>query len=448
MTAERKDVEDVVERALKVSQADETLLLLESYERALTRFGENEIHQNVAESHFRLTVQAAVGKKVGFARGNINAPADAERVADTALAIARVQGEKEDYAGLAEPSDVPAVKGYSEATAGYDAGQRADAAGQVIAAAKAAKLKAAGSFRTENGLLAVANSKGVLVQHPYTEVELVGVVMADDASGYCEGGGWDVAALDVTALAEDAVRRAELSKKPREVEPGRYDLVVEPYAIGELLTWLSFVVFDTRSIQEGRSLLSKRMGDKIMGDNVTLVDDGLSPETVPLPFDFEGVPRQKVTLIDRGVATGLCYDLATAAKEGKKTTGHALPPGSSYGPFPLNLALDAGDSSAEEMIASMERGLYATRFHYVNGFVEPMQAVFTGMTRDGTFWVEDGEIKYGVKNLRWTESMLRAFSNVKALGRERKLVGVSDGIRTVAPPVYFNDFTFTGTTEH
>jgi PmbA protein len=277
---------------------------------------------------------------------------------------------------------------------------------------------------------------------------LVGVVMADDASGYCEGGGWDVGALDVAALAEDAVRRAELSKKPREVEPGRYDLVVEPYAIGELFTWLSFVVFDTRAYQEGRSLLSKRMGDKIMGDNVTLVDDGLSPETIPLPFDFEGVPRQKVTLIDRGVAGGLCYDLATAAKEGKKTTGHALPPGSGYGPFPLNPALEAGDSSVEEMIASMERGLYATRFHYVNGFVEPMQAVFTGMTRDGTFWVEGGEIKYGVKNLRWTESMLRAFSNVEALGRERRLVGVSDGIRTVAPAVYFKDFTFTGTTEH
>lgn len=448
MTVERQTVEDIAARALKASRADETLLLVESYERALTRFGENEIHQNITENHLRLTVQAAVGKKVGVARGNVNDAADAGNVAEMALAIARVQGEKEDYAGLAEPGDVPAVKGFSEATAGFDADLRADAAGLVIGAARAAKMKAAGSFRTEKGVFAVANSKGVLAQHPYTEVELVGVVMTDDASGYCEGGGWDAATLDVNALAEDAVRRAELSKNPRGVEPGRYDLVVEPYAIGELFPWLSFVVFDTRAYQEGRSLLSKRMGDKIMGDNVTLVDDGLSAETIPLPFDFEGVPRRRVTLVDRGVASGLCYDLATAAKEGKKSTGHALPPGSSYGPFPLNLALEAGESSVEEMVSSMERGLYATRFHYVNGFVEPMQAVFTGMTRDGTFWVEDGEIKYGVKNLRWTESMLRAFSNVKMLGRDRKLVGVADGIRTVAPAVYFKDFTFTGTTEH
>ncbi len=448
MTVGRQAVEDIAARALKASRADETLVLVESYERALTRFGENEIHQNISENHLRLTVQAAVGKKVGVARGNVNDAADAGNVAEMALAIARVQGEKEDYAGLAEPGDVPVVKGFSEATAGFDAGQRADAAGVVIGAARAAKMKAAGSFRTEKGVFAVANSKGVLAQHPYTEVELVGVVMTDDASGYCEGGGWDATTLDVGALAEDAVRRAELSKNPRGVEPGQYDLIVEPYGIDALFGWLAFVVFDTRAYQEGRSLLSKRMGDKIMGDNVTLVDDGLSAETVPLPFDFEGVPRQRVTLIDRGEASGLCYDLATAAKEGKKSTGHALPPGSGYGPFPLNLALDAGDSSVDDMIASMERGLYATRFHYVNGFVEPMQAVFTGMTRDGTFWVEDGEIKYGVKNLRWTESMLRAFSNVKMLGRDRKLVGVADGIRTVAPAVYFNDFTFTGTTEH
>lgn len=448
MAFERADAEKIIEQTLRASRADETLVLLEFYRRAVTRFGENEIHQNVSESHLRLTVQAAIGKKVGVACGNVNGEAGAERVAEMALAIARVQGEKEDYAGLAEPADVPAVDGYSDATASYTPEQRADAAGQVIAAAKAAKMKAAGSIRTEAGALTVANSKGVLLHHPYTEAEVVGVVMADDASGYCEAGGWDATRIDVAALAEDAVRRAELSRNPREVEPGEYDLVVEPHAIASLFGWLAFVVFDTRAYQEGRSLLSKRMGEKIMGDNVTIVDDGLSPETVPLPFDFEGSPRQRVTLVDGGVARGLCYDLATAAKEGKRTTGHALPPGTSYGPFPLNMALEAGDASVAEMIASMERGLYATRFHYVNGYVEPMQAVFTGMTRDGTFWVEDGEIKYGVKNLRWTESMLRAFSNVKALGRDRKLMGVTEGIKTVSPAVYFKNFTFTGTTEH
>ncbi|MGD8718062.1 MAG: TldD/PmbA family protein [Candidatus Zixiibacteriota bacterium] len=448
MALDRKHAEDIVARSLEVSEADETLVFLNTYERGLTRFSENEIHQNVTERQVLLTVQAALGKKLGIARGIVNEDGDIKNVADTALSIARIQGEQEEYAGLADPADIPAVKSYSDATAAYGPDQRADAVGTVIGASSGAKMKAAGSFRTETGDLTVGNSKGVLVYHPYTEAELIAVAMGGDGSGYCEGGAWDVADIDIGALAEDAVRRAELSKNPGAVEPGEYDLIVEPYALGELFSWMSFVVFDTRAYQEGRTLLSKRMGDKIMGDNITIVDDGLSPETIPFPFDFEGVPRQRVTLVDRGKAVGVCYDLATAAHDGKKSTGHALPPGASYGPFPLNIDLAPGDSSVDEMIASMERGLYVTRFHYVNGFVEPMQAVFTGMTRDGTFLVEDGKIKRGLKNLRWTESMLRAFSNVKMMARERRLVNVGDGIRVVAPAVYFKDFTFTGTTEH
>jgi PmbA protein len=440
--------EGIVERALKASAADETLAIVNGFERALTRFSENEIHQNISESHLKLTVRAAAGRKLGVATGYVNEAEDPKKIVDQALAIARIQGENEDYAGLAPPAAVNEVAAFNQTTAEYTPGQRAEAAGAVIEIAREARMKAAGSFMTSAGGLAVGNSNGVFAFHPYTQAQLIAVIMAADASGYCEGGGWDVAGIDVRALAEDAVRRAEMSRKPREVKPGKYDLIVEPYALGELFTWMAFVVFDTKAYQEGRSLLAKRMGDKIMGDNVTIVDDGLSVEGMPLPFDFEGVPRTRVTLVEKGVARGLCYDLATAAKAGKKTTGHALPPDAGEGPFPLNPTLEPGDSSVAEMIASMEKGLYATRFHYVNGFVEPMQAGFTGMTRDGTFWVEDGEIKYGVKNLRWTESMLRAFSNVKMLGRERKLVDAADGISTLAPAVYFKDFTFTGTTEH
>ena len=444
---DQKTAEKIVGRALAASKADETLALLTSSERALTRFSENAIHQNVNETSVGLAVQAAVGRRVGVAAGNVNAEADAAVLAARAFAIAKAQGEKDDYGGLASPGPAPAVQAFDEATARYTPDQRADGAGVVIAAAKAAGMKAAGSFMTEKGAYAVGNSNGVFRYHPYTNAALVAVAMSDDASGYGEASAWEVGKIDLAALAEDVVKRAEMSKNPREIKPGQYDLIVEPYAVGELFSWMSFVVFNTKAYQEGRSLLAKRMGEKIMGDNVTIVDYGLSPETIPLPFDFEGVPKQRVTLIEKGVAKGLCYDLATGAKEGKPSTGHSLGPGSSEGPLPLHLALLPGDSSVSKMIAAMDHGLYVTRFHYVNGFVEPMQAVFTGMTRDGTYWVEDGKIKYGVKNLRWTESMLRAFSNVKMMTRERRLMG-GGGITTLAPAVYFRDFTFTGTTEH
>jgi PmbA protein len=445
---DRKDIEGIVAQALKASAADETLVLVNANERALTRFSENGIHQNVSENDLSLTVQAAVGKKVGVAAGNVNAPADIAAIADKALAIARASTDKEDYAGLAAPLAVADVKAFSEATAECTPEARADVVGGIIRAAEAAKMKAAGSFMTEKGVLALGNSKGVSLYYPSTDAELVTVVMGEDSSGYAEWGGWDIATADFNALAEEAVRRAEMGKNPHDLKPGAYDLIVEPYAIGELFTWLAFVVFGTKAYQEGRSLLSKRLGAKLMGDNITIVDDGLSPEVIPLPFDFEGTPRRRVNLIDRGVARELCYDLATGAKDGKPSTGHNLGPGSSEGPIPLRLCLEAGKSSVADMIASMERGLYVSRFHYVNGYVEPMQAVFTGMTRDGSYWVEDGKIKYGVKNLRWTESMLKAFSNVKALGKERALVNASGGIMTLSPAVYFKDFTFTGTTEH
>lgn len=445
---DRKHIEGIVAQALKASAAEETLVLVNANERALTRFSENSIHQNVSENDLQLTIQAAVGKKIGVAAGNVNSGADIAAIAEQALAIARASADKEDYAGLAAPAPVADVPAYSEATAESMPEDRAHAVGVIIEAAEAAKMKAAGSFLVEKNALALGNSKGVSLYYPSTNAELVTVVMSDNSSGYAEWGGWDTGKADFKALGEEAVRRAEMGRNPRDLKPGAYDLIVEPYAIGELFTWFAFVVFGTKACQEGRSLLSKRLGDKIVGENITLVDDGLSAELIPLPFDFEGTPRQRVKLIDRGVARELCYDLETGAKDGKPSTGHNLGPGSSEGPIPLRMCLEAGDSSVAEMIASMERGLYVSRFHYVNGYVEPMQAVFTGMTRDGTYWVEDGKVQYGVKNLRWTESMLKAFSNVKALGRERALVNAGGGIMTLAPAVYFKNFTFTGTTEH
>ena len=185
----------------------------------------------------------------------------------------------------------------------------------------------------------------------------------------------------------------------------------------------------------------------VMGDNITISEDAYHPSIGGLPFDFEGVPRQQVTLVEEGVAKNLLYDSVTAKMAGKPNTGHALPSTFTEGPIPLYNVWGNGDSNVDDMIKSLERGLYVTRFHYINGFVEPMQAVFTGMTRDGTFWVEDGEIKYPVKNLRWTQSMLEAFSNVKMISKDVKVTGTPDGIMVVAPAMYISDFNITGATE-
>ena len=191
-----------------------------------------------------------------------------------------------------------------------------------------------------------------------------------------------------------------------------------------------------------------KIGQQIVDPRISIWDDGLDPAGIPLPFDFEGVPKQRVDLIEEGVARGVVYDSYRAGKEeGKASTGHALPAPNTMGPFPLNTFFGPGDATLEEMIASTERGIYVTRFHYTRP-VEPTKVVITGMTRDGTFLIENGEIAYPVKNLRFTQSYLEALNHVEMIGREpRLLLGLGDIARDSVPALKLGKFTFTGATE-
>jgi len=207
--------------------------------------------------------------------------------------------------------------------------------------------------------------------------------------------------------------------------------------------------FHGLAVQEGRSFFCNEFGQKMVHEKVTIYDDGLDPQGLPVPFDFEGVPKQKVIFFEAGVAKNVTYDSFTAGREGKESTGHGLIPPNTEGPVPVNLFMQAGETHLEEMIRSVRRGIYVTRFHYTNA-VDPMKAVITGMTRDGTFWIEEGEIKNPIKNLRFTESILKALSRVKAISRERKLCssGSVYGRRfitgTVAPAIQVDGFNFSG----
>ncbi|HSR10623.1 MAG TPA: metallopeptidase TldD-related protein, partial [Thermodesulfobacteriota bacterium] len=228
-----------------------------------------------------------------------------------------------------------------------------------------------------------------------------------------------------------------------------YEVVLEPEAVYEFLSFLATLGFNALSVQEGRSFLCNRFGEKLADERITIFDDGLDPAGMPVPFDFEGVPKKRVTFLDRGIARAVTYDSFTAGREGRESTGHALPPPGTEGPIPMNLFMAPGESQIEEMVRSVRRGVYVSRFHYTN-VVEPMKAVITGMTRDGTFLIEDGEIRMPVKNLRFTESILKALSRVKAVGRERKIcsAGSNYGRRfatgTVAPALLIDGFNFSG----
>jgi PmbA protein len=441
----KNGVQEIADRILAYSQADQTEIVITVQDSQLTRFANSAIHQNVAERNTRVNVRAVMGKRIGVASTN-DLSADAlQRVAETAVAIARLQPENPDFISLPGPAAVTPVRAFDEATAAFTPQARARAVGHICRQAVAERLVAAGAFSTAVYELAVVNSLGVFAYHPRTEAELNTVVMSDDSSGYAAQVATRADDLDAESLGRWAVDKALRSRHPREVKPGHYAVVLETYAVQDFLNTFSYLGFGAQAVQEGRSFMTGRFGERIMSEAISIWDDGLDSHGMPLPFDFEGQPKQRVHLIRHGVAEAVVYDSYTAGKEGKQSTGHALPAPNTYGPLPLNLFMASGQATLEDMIASTEHGLLVTRFWYTRP-VHPRLVIITGMTRDGTFLIERGEIAYPVKNLRFTQSYLKALAQVEQVGRERRLLSGLGGGDCV-PALKFSEFTFTGVTE-
>jgi predicted Zn-dependent protease len=311
-----------------------------------------------------------------------------------------------------------------------------------------AGFSAFGALTTSVVEIAVANSLGVAAYVPTTFAEINTVVMSGTSAGYASALTLDFDELDFEAIGEEALAKCARSQSPVALATGDYPVILEPYAVQDIVQMMSFVGFGAVAFQEGRSFMTGKLGRQVVDPRVSIWDDGLSADTVPWPFDCEGVPKQRVGLIENGVARGVVYDSYSAGKEdGRTSTGHAVPPPNRLGPFPLNLHFAPGDASLEAMIRSTERGIYVTRFHYTRP-VEPVRLVVTGMTRDGTFLIQDGEIAYPIKNLRFTQSYVEALNRVEMIGSQtRLLLGIRDIARISVPALKLGAFSFTGTTD-
>ncbi len=439
----KERIRAVFEQVLAISPADQTEVLFLGEDSGLTRFANSHIHQNVAQNNAELRVRVVFGKKIGVASTNDLSVESIKRVVESAITIAKLQRENPDFVSLPAPAPVPQVTGYAPRTASFTPEARAKAAGLVCRKAVENKLIASGAFYTGANELAVANSLGVFAYHPSTVAELNTVIMSDSSAGYADAVSLDAQEIDPEAVAAEAVDKALRSRNPTGLEPGEYEVILEEYAVFDILEFLAYLGFSALAVQEGRSFM--KLGQKVVGDNISIWDDGFSPGGLPLPFDFEGVPRQKVPLIDKGVAVGLVYDSYTAGKEGKASTGHALPAPNTYGPMPVNLWMGTGQSDKEEMLKSTKRGIWVTRFHYTRP-IHPLKVIVTGMTRDGTFLVENGEIVGPIKNLRFTQSYLEALASVELIGAQTKLErGPMGGSRV--PALKVSRFNFSGATE-
>jgi len=437
-----QEIRALCQKILGYSQADQTEVFFTETQGELTRFAVNHIHQNVAETNAQVSVRAVVGKRVGVAGTNALDDASLQAVVEHAVAIAKLQPENPEWHSLPGPEPITTTTAFSDKTAGYTPDQRAKAVETVIRLARERGFEAAGAFETNSYGVAIANSLGVWAYEPRSEAEFHAVVMADgNGSGWTQRYSIDAGTFDFEAMAREAVDKATRSRNPVQLDIGDYETVLDAYAAGEMIQNLAFMGLNAMAQRERSGPLVGRMGQQVANPNITLANEPANPLTITASFDFEGQPIQRLTILDKGVAKALATDSFNAFLEGTPNTGNALPAPNTFGPFAMNLVLESGDSSVEEMIKGIDRGVYVTRFHYTN-VVHPVKAIFTGMTRDGTFLIEHGELTQPVKNFRFVQGIWEALSNTKALGREQRLS--RDYVPILAPALHVGSWSYTG----
>ena len=412
-----------VARAALDAAGEEAEAIAHSERSGLARFAESEVHQPTLIENVVVTLRVVRGNRTGVATTNKVERDGLAELAQRAAAAADSAPADDSFPGLAPGADPPQVDGYDERTAALGPDDQARLAAAAIDAAGA--MPVYGFFTSAVSELAVASSTGLTVEQRMTDATVLVVAAAEGCSGYAEHTAWRADDIDPAAVARESAEKAARTKGAGEVEPGTYRAVLEPYAFADLLDYFSHDSLGALGLLEERSYLSGRLGERIADEKVTIADDPLDPHGLPKAFDFEGTPKQRVLLLDRGVARGVVWDRTTAARarNGASTTGHAGPVESrDWGPLPYSLSVAPGEAeSVDELAELVGDGIYITRLHYL-GVIDPREGIVTGMTRDGTFRIRDGKIAEPLVNLRFTVSVPDLLREVYGLTRKAALV--------------------------
>jgi predicted Zn-dependent protease len=444
MPLTRQHAEDIFENVLKYSTADETEAIISSTAYSLTRFANNTIHQNVAEEGGSLSVRAVVDRRMARAGTNKFDEAAIRQTCEAAIGLARLQPPDPDLLPMPGPQTFRAVQRFHKQTARLTPQTRAETVRQVIARAEKDGLTAAGVFSNGAFVAGLFNSRGLGAFHEETISEFSVTMLGESSSGWAKKTSPDCRELEPDALAERAARKALESREPREVAPGKYTVILEPAAVLDLLGYL-FSDFGGLAVHEKRSCLTSRVGQQLFGANINVRDDVYHPLQAGAAFDGEGVPRQRVTLVEKGVVKRVVYARQTAHKVGAEPTGHGFPLPNEFGEAPINIIMEGGKSSVEEMVRSTERGLLVTRLWYIRE-VDPYQKILTGMTRDGTFWIEDGKVQHGVRNLRFNQSVIEMLGQVEMMSPPQRTAG-EETFEMVVPAMKVREFSFSSLTK-
>lgn len=444
MLLTRQRAKEVFSKVIKYSTADETEALISSTSYSLTRFANNTIHQNVAEEGGSLSVRAVADKRTARASTNQLDEASIRQVCEAAIGLARLQPPDPDLLPMPGPQTYRSVDRFDLATSALSPQARAETVRNVIARAEKDNLTAAGVCSSGARAVGFFNSRGLATFHEETVSEFSVTMLDESSSGWAKKTSPESGELEPEALADRAARKALESRDPREIPPGSYTVILEPAAVLDLLGFL-FFDFGGLAVHEKRSCLTDRLGQKIFGENINVRDDVYHPLQAGEPFDGEGMPRRRVTLVEKGVVKNVVYARQTAHKVGAEATGHGFPLPNEFGEAPMNIVMDGGRASPEDMIASTERGLLVTRLWYIRE-VDPYQKILTGMTRDGTFWIENGKVQYGVKNFRFNQSVIAMLEKVEMMGPPQRTAG-EESFEMVVPAMKVRDFSFSSLTK-
>jgi predicted Zn-dependent protease len=457
---DRDKIREVFTRIRRLSSADELELIVSGGRSALTRFANNAITQNVAEENAEASLRVVFDGRTARAGTNRFDQESLRRLVQQAEALAKVQQPDPGLLSVTSPEEAGngiAPSRWFEQTAAVDAGQRAEAVDGMVRAAKREGLTAAGIFAVSEHMEAILNSAGLDRYYAQTSAEASITMLAANSSGWQKSNSPDVRQIDAATLAVRAAEKARRSADPKELPPGKYTVILEPAAVLDLVGFM-FWDFGGTALLDQRSFLNNRVGKKIFGDNIAIHDDVCHALQSGPPFDGEGVRRQRVELVKNGVVKRVVYARATARQVASQPelaaqlgpvqpTGHGFPLPNDIGEAPLNIVFEAPGQTRtlEQMVGDTERGVYVTRLWYIRE-VDPYEKILTGMTRDGTFLVENGKLRHGILNFRFNESLLHMLSNVVAMGSPVRASG-EESFDMVVPAMKVNEFNFTEVTK-
>ncbi|GGH13444.1 TldD/PmbA family protein [Mucilaginibacter phyllosphaerae] len=431
----KEQAQALLKKVLNYSKADECEVSLGGSEGGNVRYALNAVSTAGDISTVGLSVTSVYGKKAGSATIDQFDDASLERVVRRSEELAQLAPENSEYMPMLGPSEFKESITYNANTAAMTPESRADMVGKSLQASKNAKLFAAGFLENSTGFNAVMNSKGLFAYNKSSDVTFSVTTRNEGGttSGYAARGFTDVSKLDTASATRVACMKANASVGAKALEPGKYTVILEPVAATYMLE--NMFRFDARSAEEGRSFLSKkgggtRLGEQLVDPKVTIYSDPFNPDLPSSTWTGDGLPREKTMWIDKGVVKNLSYSRFWAQKKGVAPT-----------PGPGNIIMEGGTQSLEDLIKGTERGILVSRLWYIR-MVDPQSLLLTGLTRDGTFYIENGKIMFPVKNFRFNESPVIMLNNLEALGKQERSISVESYRSYLIPPMKIRDFTF------